>query len=174
MKEKFILAHMEVAKTYSMLSAADRAKVGCIIVKDDRIISIGYNGTPSGWENICEIDGKTKDEVLHAEANAITKLAQSTESGKGSFLFTTHAPCLDCAKLIYQTGIQAVYYLFEYKYPEGVRFLRQCGISIQPIHNNAWRKSEWYIQGSRYYRAYARTLQDVSTKKKTENKENIS
>jgi len=174
MKEKFILAHMEVAKTYSMLSAASRAKVGCIIVKNDRIISIGYNGTPSGWENTCEVDDKTLPEVLHAEANAITKLAQSTESGKNSFLFTTHAPCLDCAKLIYQTGIQAVYYLHEYKYPDGVRFLKRCNILVQPIHVNAWKESEWYIAGKRYYQHYEYMQQDVIMSKKTEKNEHIS
>ena len=122
---------MEVAKTYSMLSAASRAKVGCIIVKNDRIISIGYNGTPSGWENTCEVDDKTLPEVLHAEANAITKLAQSTESGKDSFLFTTHAPCLDCAKLIYQSGIKEVYYKEKYKNKDGIDFLKKAGVKIE-------------------------------------------
>ena len=159
MKQKYILAHMEVAKTYSMLSSAENAKVGCIIVKGDRIISIGYNGTPSGWENVCEENSKTKPEVLHAESNAITKLAKSHESGNNAYLFTTHAPCLDCAKLIYQSGIQMVYYLHEYKYTSGCHFLRKCGIEVTPIHVNAWEESKWSIAGKRYYQHYESTRQ---------------
>jgi|TARA_B110000467_G_scaffold138220_1_gene136824 dCMP deaminase len=164
MKQKLILAHMEVAKTYSMLSTASNAKVGCIIVKDDRIISIGYNGTPSGWENVCEEDSKTKPEVLHAEANAITKLAKSHESGENAYLFTTHAPCLSCAKLIYQSGITTVYYLYEYKYTDGCHFLIKCDIEVTPIHISAWEESEWSIAGKRYYQQYEYTQQKLNIK----------
>ena len=118
MKYKYKKAHMTAAEVYAELSYAKRKKVGCVIVKDDRIISIGYNGTPSGWDNECEYttlwkDGKqlsspilvTKPEVLHAETNAIAKLASSTESGEGATLFlSSFSPCMDCAKLIYQSG----------------------------------------------------------------------
>ena len=99
MKSKFIEAHLKVAKVYGELSSATRLKVGCIIVKDDRIISIGYNGMPSGASNVCEKDGETKPEVLHAEANAILKLAKSNESGLDSYMFTTYAPCIHCCLL---------------------------------------------------------------------------
>jgi dCMP deaminase len=115
MKEKFKRAFMQTAQTFAELSSAQRLKVGAIVVKDDRIISIGYNGMPAGWSNICEDvteDGslKTKPEVLHAESNAIAKLARSIESGDGADLFVTHSPCIECAKLIYQAGVRRVYY----------------------------------------------------------------
>ena len=125
MKIKFALAHMKVAETYAELSSARRLHVGAIIVKDDRIISIGYNGMPAGWDNNCEDEIKwpngdikflkTKPEVLHAETNAIAKLARSTESGNSATLFVTHAPCLDCAKLVYQSGINSVFYRNDYQ-----------------------------------------------------------
>ena len=113
MKPKHQLAHMRAAHIYAELSSARRLKVGALIVKDDRIISIGYNGQPSGWDNNCEVeleDGslKTKPTVLHAEMNAISKLAKSSESGDGSSIFITHAPCMDCAKLIYGSGIKII------------------------------------------------------------------
>jgi dCMP deaminase len=125
MKEKFIEAHLQVARIYGQLSTAERLKVGCIIVKDDRIISIGYNGMPSGASNVCEKDGQTKPEVLHAEANAITKLAKSTESGQDAFMFTTYAPCVDCAKLILQSGIKELYYELDYKNDDGIDLLKE-------------------------------------------------
>jgi dCMP deaminase len=132
MKEKFKQAYMDVAERFAQLSHAQRAKVGAIIVKDDRIISIGYNGMPSGWENVCEEDGKTKPQVLHAETNAIAKLAQSSESGKDAILFCTHLPCIECAKLIYQSGIKEVYYREEYDAAKGSGkdFLKLSGITI--------------------------------------------
>jgi dCMP deaminase len=143
MKEKFISAYMDVAERFAQLSHAQRAKVGAIIVKDDRIISIGYNGMPSGWENECETEQKTgntgygrklvtKPEVLHAETNAIAKLAQSSESGKDATLFCTHLPCMDCAKLIYQSGITQVYYREEYKAAKGTGkdFLTKSGVTV--------------------------------------------
>ena len=125
MKEKFIEAHLQVARIYGQLSTAERLKVGCIIVKDDRIISIGYNGMPSGASNVCEKDGETKPEVLHAEANAILKLAKSNESGLDSYMFTTYAPCIDCAKLILQSGIKGLYYEEDYKNDDGINLLKK-------------------------------------------------
>lgn len=135
--DKWDNAHLEVAKTYSQLSSARRMKVGAVIVKDNRIISIGYNGMPSGWDNNCEDEIGitpstliTKKEVLHAESNAITKVAKSTESAEGAVLYTTCAPCIDCAKLIHQAGIKRVVYGHEYKSNEGLTFLEKCGIVL--------------------------------------------
>ena len=125
MKAKYIRAHLEVARVYGELSSAERLKVGCIIVKDDRIISIGYNGMPAGSTNVCEVDNITKPEVLHAEANAITKLAKSTESGEGSYMFCTFAPCVDCAKMILQSGIKEFHYEHRYKDSDGLNVLEQ-------------------------------------------------
>ena len=142
MKQKFIQAYMDVAKTFAELSHARRLHVGAIVVKDDRIISIGYNGMPSGWDNNCEnIVGydtkgsvlKTKPEVLHAETNAIAKLAKSTESGLGATMFITHAPCLDCAKLIYQSGIGSVLYRNSYRNTDGITFLEKSGVKITQV-----------------------------------------
>ena len=140
MKQKFIDAYMDVAERFAQLSSAVRLQVGAIVVKDDRIISIGYNGMPSGWDNECEvcvsIDDvgnptlKSKPEVLHAESNAIAKLARSPESGEGATMFITHSPCLDCAKLIYQAGIKEVYYEQEYRDTTGVDFLKKCDVQI--------------------------------------------
>ena len=125
MKSKYIDAHLDVARRYGKLSSAERLKVGCIIVKDERIISIGYNGMPIGGSNVCEEDGHTKPEVLHAEANAITKLAKSTESGQGSYMFCTYAPCVDCAKLILQSGIKEFHYEESYKHLDGINLLKK-------------------------------------------------
>ena len=171
MKEKFINAYMDVAERFAQLSSARRLHVGAIVVKDDRIISIGYNGMPAGWDNDCEhkeymsgdaggwlspkeiyeqwpfeeedIDPdlgyarryalKTKPEVLHAETNAIAKLAKSNESGMGATMFITHAPCLDCAKLIYQSGIGSVLYRNSYRDTGGVTFLEKSGVIVTQI-----------------------------------------
>lgn len=137
MKEKFRDAYMKVAETFAELSSARRLHVGAIIVKDDRIISIGYNGMPSGWDNNCEnvIDEKliTKPEVLHAETNAIAKLAKSTESGDGATIFITHAPCMECGKLIYQSGINTVYYRNSYRNEDGISFLEKAGVNVVKI-----------------------------------------
>jgi dCMP deaminase len=140
MKQKFINYFMDVAERTSQLSHAIRLKVGAIIVKDGRIISIGYNGMPAGWENNCEDqtyedDGfrirlTTKPEVLHAETNAISKLARSTEAGDNAILFCTHAPCIDCAKLIYQSGISSVYYRDTYRDDSGLIFLEKSGVNV--------------------------------------------
>lgn len=123
---------MDCAERFAQLSTATRAKVGALIVKDNRIISIGYNGMPSGWDNVCEHEGKTKPEVLHAETNAIAKVAQSNESSRGSEMFCTHLPCMECAKLIHQSGIVTVYYREEYQSAKGTgkQFLIDSGIEV--------------------------------------------
>lgn len=129
---------MDVAKRFAQLSSAVRLQVGAIVVKDDRIISIGYNGMPAGWDNCCEYqlaDGSLKSlpEVLHAEANAVSKLARSAESAEGAAIFITHAPCIDCAKLIYQSGISEVYYGEEYRSTDGLDFLAKSNIPTSKV-----------------------------------------
>jgi dCMP deaminase len=147
MKQKWIDAFMDTAVRFAQLSSAVRLRVGAVIVKDNRIISIGYNGMPSGWTNECEYhiseyneitkswyptsEIKTKDEVIHAEANAILKLARDGESGNGSSLFCTHAPCIQCAKLIHGAGISTVYYRNEYRDTAGIDFLNKCNIKVK-------------------------------------------
>lgn len=134
MKQKFIDAYMKVAETFANLSTAKRLQVGAIVVKDDRIISIGYNGMPSGWDNVCETeDNTTKPEVLHAESNAIAKLARSPESGENADIFITHSPCIDCAKLIYQSGIATVYYKNDYRSTQGIDFLNKSNIKVVKV-----------------------------------------
>jgi dCMP deaminase len=157
MKQKWINAFMDTATRFADLSSAVRLKVGAVIVKDNRVISIGYNGMPSGWTNECETkiycdDGDvyeqqypkdsntweryklvTKDEVIHAEANAILKLARDGESGNGSSLFCTHAPCIHCAKLIHGAGISKVYYRNTYRDSIGLEFLEKCNIEIERV-----------------------------------------
>lgn len=131
MKEKFIDYFMRVAEETAELSHAERRKVGCVIVKDRRILSFGYNGMPEGWDNCCEDEhGDTRAEVLHAENNALMKLCQSNESSKGSMLFTTLSPCFHCAVLIYQAGISEVIYKEEYRETNGIDFLKKCGVKI--------------------------------------------
>jgi len=139
MKQKFVDAHMATAEVYAKLSSAKRLQVGCVVVKDNTIIGIGYNGMPSGWTNDCEyavqhsddtVELKTKPEVLHAETNALAKIARSTNSSDGASLFVTHAPCLDCAKLIFQSGINSVYYRNSYRDEKGTDFLKQCGVEV--------------------------------------------
>lgn len=142
-KEKYLGAYMKTARVFAELSTAKRKQVGAVVVKDDRIISIGYNGMPSGWDNDCEnyfgLDFKgnptlvTKPEVLHAESNAIAKLAKSTESGDGASMFITCAPCMDCAKMIFQTGIKEVFYAEDYRDDAGISFLNKCGITVKQI-----------------------------------------
>ena len=139
MKPRLLQAYMRTAETFAELSHARRLHVGAIVVKDDRIISIGYNGMPAGWDNNCEIevDGKliTRPEVLHAESNAVSKLARSSESGDGATMFVTHAPCMECSKLIYQSGIRRVYFGAAYRDDSGVQFLKQCGIAVEQMEH---------------------------------------
>jgi len=144
MKEKLKLAYMDTARRFAQLSHARRLHVGAVVVKDDRIISIGYNGMPAGWDNNCEDEIKwpngdikfltTKPEVLHAESNAIAKLARSSESGLGAELFVTHAPCLECSKLILQSGIGSVYYAEDYRNSDGIQFLEKSGVIIEKVN----------------------------------------
>jgi dCMP deaminase len=150
MKQKWIDAFMDTAERFAQLSSAKRLKVGAVVVKDNRIISIGYNGMPAGWDNECEkknytltghYDGLdedgtsyqwvTKDEVIHAEANAVAKLARDGESGKDSIMFCTHAPCIQCAKIIYGAGIKTVYYRNSYRDTAGLDFLEKCSIAVR-------------------------------------------
>jgi dCMP deaminase len=144
-KDKFKHAFMDCAERFAQLSHAKRAQVGAIIVKDNRIISIGYNGMPSGWENECETIKEqhdigttmlfTKPEVLHAETNAIAKLAQSNESSTGATLFCTHEPCIECAKLIHQSGIRNVIFKRSYNAAKGTgsEFLVKSGCVVEKL-----------------------------------------
>ena len=160
MKPKFIPMYMEMAEIVAKQSSAKRLQVGAIIVKEDRIISIGYNGMPAGWTNECEkkvyadetnfqsndwtfteedsglllkYNMVTKDEVIHAEANAIAKLARSTEAGEGSTMFLTHAPCIHCAKQVYTAGVKKVFYRNTYRDNAGLDFLGKCGVEIEQV-----------------------------------------
>ena len=142
MKPKFVPMYMEIAEIVSKQSSAKRLQVGAIVVKDDRVISIGYNGMPAGWTNECEeqVQGEddsvylvTKQEVIHAEANAIAKLARDGESGLHTDLFCTHAPCIQCAKMIYGAGIKKVYYRNSYRDTAGIDFLQQCYIETEHV-----------------------------------------
>jgi dCMP deaminase len=167
MKPRFQKLYNNIAHEVAKMSHARRLQVGAVIVKDDRVISMGYNGMPAGWDNNCEdkewcsgggwlspeeieegwphegtyLDAegntmqgryrlKTKPEVLHAESNAIAKLAKSNDSGDGADLFVTHAPCMDCAKLIFQSGIRRVYFNQNYRDDSGIRFLRASGVEV--------------------------------------------
>ena len=169
MKEKFIKLYMDWARRCAELSHARRLNVGAVIVKDDTVISYGYNGMPAGWDNNCEdkvwdsgaggwlspeefderypyedwhedaqrnvrYGLKTKPEVLHAESNAIAKLAKSNNSGLGADLFVTHSPCLDCAKLIYQSGIGRVYFGQHYRDDAGIKFLEKSGVPVVKLN----------------------------------------
>ena len=142
MKQKWVEAFMDTAERFAQLSSAKRLQVGAVVVKDNRIISIGYNGMPSGWTNECEeqVQGEddsvylvTKQEVIHAEANAIIKLARDGDSGLGASLFCTHAPCIHCAKLIHGAGIDTVYYRDSYRDNDGIDFLNKCKINVKKI-----------------------------------------
>ncbi len=170
MKQKFIDLYMDWAKRCSKLSHAQRLQVGAVIVKDDSVISYGYNGMPAGWDNSCEdkvwdtgaggwvspeefdtmypyteyneeaeeeyrYGLKTKPEVLHAESNAIAKLARSSNSGKDADIFITHSPCIECAKLIFQSGIKKVYYGENYRDSNGIDFLRKSGVEVEKVND---------------------------------------
>jgi dCMP deaminase len=131
---KFDIAYLKMAKEWGKLSYCKRKQVGALIVKDRMIISDGYNGTPSGFDNCCEDnDGKTHWFVLHAEANAILKLASSTQSAKGATLYLTLSPCKECSKLILQSGISKVVYIDEYSDDDGISFLKEHQIELQQI-----------------------------------------
>lgn len=142
MKKKFIDYYMAIAEITAKLSYARRLQVGAVIVRENQILATGYNGMPAGWDNNCEyaetsaneleVDQlKTRPEVLHAESNALMKVAKSTESSEDATLFCTHAPCIECAKLIYQSGIKNLYYRDQYKNTDGLEFLKQGGVNAQ-------------------------------------------
>lgn len=158
MNERMVEYYMDMAERTAQLSRAEKLKVGAVIVTVDDCVLIGFNGTPAGFDNTCEdvlitydsrdiTDNswiynnstkqytklKTKSDVVHAESNALMKLAKSTLSGKGASLFQTHAPCMDCAKMIYQAGIRHVHYRTDYKSDQGVRFLKTCLVDVTKI-----------------------------------------
>ena len=126
------LRYLRMAKIWSENSYCQRRQVGALVVRDKMIISDGYNGTPAGFENVCEDENNlTKPYVLHAEANAITKLARSGNNSDGSTLYVTDSPCIECAKLIIQAGIKRVIYAREYRFSDGIDLLRRAGIEVQ-------------------------------------------
>lgn len=130
-QKQFDLSYLKMAQVWSENSYCVRRKVGALIVKDKMIISDGYNGTPAGFENVCENElGQTKGYVLHAEANAITKVAKSNNSSEGATLYVTDAPCMECSKLIIQAGIRRVVYNKDYRNTEGLELLKRAGIEI--------------------------------------------
>ncbi len=136
MKEKFKHLYIDIAHRVAECSTAKRLKVGAICVKNDRIISIGYNGQPSGWDNNCEDDNNTTlPTVIHAETNMIAKLAKTEGCGENSEVFLTHSPCLNCSLLIYQSGIKKVYYATKYRSEDGINFLIKCGIEVEQIQH---------------------------------------
>lgn len=135
-QNKYDKAYLKIAKEWGQLSYCNRRKVGAIIVKDRMIISDGYNGTPSGFENLCEDEmGYTKWYVLHAEANAILKVARSTQTCEGATLYITLSPCKECSKLIHQAGITRVVYHQNYKDASGIEFLKKAGVVVDFIEN---------------------------------------
>jgi dCMP deaminase len=137
MKDKFKQAYITCAHIFANLSYAKRLKVGCVIVKNDSIISFGYNGTPAGEDNECEDEfGKTKDSVSHAEENAILKLATSSTSSVDATIFITHSPCIQCAKLIANAKISNVYYEIEYKNSDGIEYLKKRNIKIEKLERH--------------------------------------
>ena len=130
-QRKYDIAYLKMAKEWAKLSHCERKQVGALIVKGRMIISDGFNGTPSGFDNCCEDEeGLTKWEVLHAEANAILKVAASTQSAEGSTLYITLSPCKDCSKLIYQAGIKRVVYSRAYRDTSGLEFLEKAGVEL--------------------------------------------
>lgn len=135
-KTKFDKSYLAMASVWAENSYCTRRKVGAILVKDRMIISDGYNGTPSGFENECEdANGVTKPYVLHAEANAITKVAKSGNSSEGATLYITASPCMECAKLIIQAGISRVVYKDEYRITDGIDLLRRAGVEVQKVED---------------------------------------
>lgn len=129
-QKKFDKSYLDMAAVWARNSYCQRRQVGAIIVKDKMIISDGYNGTPAGFENVCEDNGVTKPYVLHAEANAITKVAKSNNSSDGATLYVTASPCMECSKLIIQAGIKRVVYSEEYRITDGIDLLRRAGVEV--------------------------------------------
>jgi dCMP deaminase len=127
---KYDTLYMNIANSFAKMSFAERKKVGAIAVKNGNIIGHGWNGMPSGWTNVCEIDNVTKPEVLHAEMNLISKLAKGTESSEGATVYVTLSPCIECAKLMLQAGIKRVVYQEQYRDKIGIDFLMTSGVEV--------------------------------------------
>lgn len=128
--------YLAMARVWSLNSYCERRKVGALMVKDKMIISDGYNGTPSGFENVCEEDGHTKAYVLHAEANAISKVAKSNNSSEGATMYITASPCIECAKLIIQAGIRRVVYSDDYRDSQGIELLRRANVEVEKVEED--------------------------------------
>ena len=140
-QRQFDTRYLQMARVWAENSYCVRRKVGALLVKDNMIISDGYNGTPAGFENVCEDDmGKTKPYVLHAEANAITKVAKSANNCDGSTLYITASPCIECAKLIIQAGIRRVVYRDPYRITDGIDLLRRAGIEVEQVDDHSFGK----------------------------------
>ena len=131
---KLALRYLRMARIWAENSYCKRRQVGALVVKDKMIISDGYNGTPSGFENVCEDNNVTKPYVLHAEANAITKLARSSNNSEGSTLYVTASPCIECAKLIIQSGIKRVVYAEKYRLDDGIKLMQRAGIKVEYLN----------------------------------------
>lgn len=130
MKSSRLNAHLKAAKAYAELSHAKRLQVGAVLVKDDRIISVGYNGMPSGMDNVCEYQGVTRLEVVHAEMNVIAFAAKNGVATDGCSMIVTHSPCFECSKLLMQAGVKTIYYEIEYRLTESLDFLKNNGIEV--------------------------------------------
>lgn len=139
---KLDLRYLRMARIWAENSYCKRRQVGALVVKDKMIISDGYNGTPSGFENVCEDNNVTKPYVLHAEANAITKLARSSNNSEGSTLYVTASPCIECAKLIIQSGIKRVVYAEKYRLDDGIKLMQRAGIKVEYLNPEEKTSSE--------------------------------
>lgn len=139
---KLDLRYLRMARIWAENSYCKRRQVGALVVKDKMIISDGYNGTPSGFENVCEDNNVTKPYVLHAEANAITKLARSSNNSEGSTLYVTASPCIECAKLIIQSGIKRVVYAEKYRLDDGIKLMQRAGIKVEYLNPDENTSSE--------------------------------
>lgn len=139
---KLDLRYLRMARIWAENSYCKRRQVGALVVKDKMIISDGYNGTPSGFENVCEDNNVTKPYVLHAEANAITKLARSSNNSEGSTLYVTASPCIECAKLIIQSGIKRVVYAEKYRLDDGIKLMQRAGIKVEYLNPDEKTSSE--------------------------------
>ena len=133
--------YLQVAKLTALRSRAKRLKVGAVLVNSDRVMAVGYNGTPAGWDNECELHTPTglitKPEVIHGELNALFKFVNNGISTTGTTMFLTHSPCIDCARALYLAKLHAIYYLVDYRSGDGVEFLRKAGISVEQLNNHS-------------------------------------
>ena len=141
-QQKLDLRYLRMARIWAENSYCKRRQVGAVVVKDTMIISDGYNGTPSGFENVCEENNVTKPYVLHAEANAITKLARSSNNSEGSTLYVTASPCIECSKLIIQSGIKRVVYAEKYRLTDGIDLLERAGVKVEYMNPDEMGSSE--------------------------------